>query len=704
MTLDASTHFGKYIVLQRIGVGGMAEIFKCRLPGLGGFDKLVVVKRILPDQAQDPVFVNMFMDEARVAANLSHPNIAQTYEIGETEGVPYIAMEYVHGPTLAQLFKAERKAGRRDLGVVAKILAGVCAGLHSAHNALDGKGNPLNIIHRDVTPHNILVSLDGIPKLVDFGVAKARGNLAVTQADGLKGKLWYMAPEQFHGPAAMLDQRVDVFGVGVCLYQAATGRVPYHGLTEVELLGAASSGRFPRPSEVDPTVPPEIERIILWAMAPKKEDRCPDCETLEDSLERLAASEVYASGTRRVGEYVRELFPDIESNPNVGLGTGSVTPSRSSRPQTRSTASRRSQATGSRSRSHTRRRPPWWQTPARIGFAMLGLALVGNGTIVLVRALLSRQEPPTAVALGPQPLRAAEEGTKPTPERVKPPANEPSEPIAMVDEATDEEEDEDRRQRNTPRTPPRSNNNARRSTAPSKPAPNKKEKEREAEGRLTVVTDPPALVYLNEEPIGRSPIKNLPVKAGVHQLTTELNGYVAQERTVKVAAAREVIASLRLSRDTHVDLAPPVSGGAPPMSRAEEAASAKDDLPPPEPERRESAAPVTPPPAPPPPTSPMTASLDNQSSASGGSQSSVPELGCPEGAKVLGAAPPRGTLAWCELPSGIKHGRILRWHANGKKAEEGEYRQGKKHGRWIEYYENGGERDRTEWRKGVKSW
>lgn len=184
-------HFiGKYRVVQFIGAGGMAEVWLCRRSGIGGFEKPVVIKRILPAYAADEDFVRMFLDEARVAAGLNHPNIVQVYDIDTDNDLPYIAMEYVHGPSFHTMLSRARKKGEVGVGfsTAARVVSEVAAGLHYAHNATDANGLPLGLVHRDVSPHNILVSSDRVAKLLDFGVAKSHGRLSTTNAGTVKAR------------------------------------------------------------------------------------------------------------------------------------------------------------------------------------------------------------------------------------------------------------------------------------------------------------------------------------------------------------------------------------------------------------------------------------------------------------------------------------------------------------------------------------
>ena len=304
--------FGKFEVVGFLGRGGMAEVFLCRLGGLGGFNKEVVVKRILPERVADPSFLRMFLDEARVAANLNHPNIVQVYEIAEADGLPYIAMEYVRGPTFSAVIRETVRANQLHVGHVAKILSGVCEGLQHAHSALGPNREPLGLVHRDVSPQNVILSPEGVPKLLDFGVAKARGRLTTTEAGTLKGKLRYMAPEQIQQGA--LDHRADVFSVGVLLCEATTGRNPFGArqVTEVQLFKNIVNGSYTRPSQLAPGYPEELERIVLWAIEPDVDKRCPSAEALHDALEKFVSAGPYASTTRAVAGWVQEhVGPEV---------------------------------------------------------------------------------------------------------------------------------------------------------------------------------------------------------------------------------------------------------------------------------------------------------------------------------------------------------------------------------------------------------
>ena len=328
--------FGKYEVIGLLGRGGMAEVFLCRLGGLGGFTKEVVVKRILPHHLGDPDFLQMFIEEARLAANLNHPNVVQVFEIDEANGIPYIAMEYVRGPTLATVMAEARAKRAVHMGHFAKIISGVCAGLHHAHVACGADGERLGIIHRDVSPQNILISPDGVPKILDFGIAKARGRSVATEAGTLKGKLRYMAHERLQ--QENVDHRSDVFSAGVVLFEATTGRVPFGNAgssNEYDMISDLLNGKYTRPSEVVPDYPAELEKLILWAIEHDVEKRCPSAHHLHQALEQFVSKGEYASSAHDLAQWMLSLVPSrLFSTPNgesarralAGLSSAANTP------------------------------------------------------------------------------------------------------------------------------------------------------------------------------------------------------------------------------------------------------------------------------------------------------------------------------------------------------------------------------------------
>jgi len=264
--LSQSDKLGKYEVIRQIAVGGMAELYLARTVGMEGFEKLVCVKRILPQYANNPSFVNMFLNEARLAALLHHPNIAQVYDIGQEQGEYFFAMEYVHGEDLGRLVATAQETGVPiSLDCALTLVSGLCAGLHYAHEKASQESKPLGVVHRDVSPTNVLVSYDGAVKLVDFGIARAGGEPSQS-AVGLKGKISYMSPEQCRGKTA-LDRRSDVFSVGTILYELTTGRRPFIDETEYAVLQQIVNRDADPPSAVMPGYPPALEAIVMRALA-----------------------------------------------------------------------------------------------------------------------------------------------------------------------------------------------------------------------------------------------------------------------------------------------------------------------------------------------------------------------------------------------------------------------------------------------------
>lgn len=274
---------GKYRLLAELGHGGMAEVFLAVVSGPGGFSKLVVIKQIRAELANEPDFLTMFLDEARLAARLSHPNVVQTNEVGHDNQRYFIAMEYLDGQPLNRVTHRLSGQGGLPLALYVRVLIDTLAGLHYAHELANFDGSPLGVVHRDVTPHNVFVTYNGIVKVVDFGIAKAFDSSSETRAGVLKGKVAYMAPEQARGER--VDRRADIFSVGVMLWEAVVGRRLWKGMSEVAILHKLFSHDIPRPSSQNPAAPPELEAIIMRAIAPNREHRYATAADLQEALE-----------------------------------------------------------------------------------------------------------------------------------------------------------------------------------------------------------------------------------------------------------------------------------------------------------------------------------------------------------------------------------------------------------------------------------
>jgi serine/threonine-protein kinase len=273
----------RYELLCPIAEGGMASVWVARQRGKHGFEKLVAIKTILPKFAADIRFQEMFLDEARIASRIEHLNVAQILDLGEEHEILYLAMEYVDGDALSKLNRAcQKKNLTIPVGVVLRVMADTCAGLHEAHELKDAAGHALEIVHRDVSPHNILVSTRGIAKLIDFGIAKARSRVGTDTNSGvLKGKIQYMAPEQALGRP--VDRRADVWAVGSILYHLLAGKPPYEGDNQLATLHLLGSGRPPVP--LPSGVHPSIAAVVRKALAHAPESRYDTAAELREALE-----------------------------------------------------------------------------------------------------------------------------------------------------------------------------------------------------------------------------------------------------------------------------------------------------------------------------------------------------------------------------------------------------------------------------------
>jgi eukaryotic-like serine/threonine-protein kinase len=278
---------GKYELLNKLATGGMAEVYLARATGPMGFEKELVVKRILPHLAADGRFVEMFLAEARLAARLNHPHIVQIFDFGEADGTWYLAMEYIDGLNLRVLSKRAREVGvTLPLAACARIIASVCEGLAYAHERTDpATGEPLGLIHRDISPDNILLSREGAVKVVDFGIAKVAGQEHRTQTGLVKGKLAYMPPERFRGVG--MDRRMDVYALGVVLYELLTGHNPYESSSDGQLVRAILYEQPVPAARRRPELPLALQHILERALAKECAQRYPDCRTLQSDLEHF---------------------------------------------------------------------------------------------------------------------------------------------------------------------------------------------------------------------------------------------------------------------------------------------------------------------------------------------------------------------------------------------------------------------------------
>jgi serine/threonine protein kinase len=306
--LAAGTRLGRYELIRRLAVGGMAELYLARATGIAGFEKLVALKRILPQYAESADFVSMFLDEARLAATIQHPNVAQVYDIGQSDEGLYFTMEYIHGEDVRGILSASaRRQGGLPLEHAIAMATGAAAGLHAAHELTASDGTPLGLVHRDVSPSNVLVSYTGGVKIIDFGIAKAARRQTETRVGTLKGKVSYMSPEQCLGGS--IDCRSDVFALGILLWEMTVGRRLFDAESEYMLLRQIVDEDAPRPSSVKRGYPSALETIVMGALRRNRDERYGSAQELQLELEEFARRRGLGVSTVGLSRFVRELFP-----------------------------------------------------------------------------------------------------------------------------------------------------------------------------------------------------------------------------------------------------------------------------------------------------------------------------------------------------------------------------------------------------------
>ncbi len=305
--LGPGVRLGRYRILRRLAVGGMAELFVAKAEGIKKFEKLVVIKRLLPHHDRDKRLVRMFLDEARLTAKLNHPNIAQVLDVGMARGSYYFAMEYVHGADLRAILKAAMRTGRPlPIEQAVGVIAEAAAGLHHAHEMRSEDGTPLLIVHRDVSPSNVLVSYDGAVKVTDFGVAKWARQEVETRHGALKGKFAYMSPEQCRGEP--VDRRSDLFALGILLYELTTGTRLFQGASEFAILTQIASLGVPPPSRRRQDYPPALERIVMRALARERARRYQTAQELQADLDAFAREAQIVATPAGRASYMQALF------------------------------------------------------------------------------------------------------------------------------------------------------------------------------------------------------------------------------------------------------------------------------------------------------------------------------------------------------------------------------------------------------------
>jgi serine/threonine protein kinase len=316
---------GRYTVVRHLASGGMAELFIAKQEAMGGFEKQVVLKLLQPRYAENPRVVSMFLDEARLAAKLNHPAIVHLYDVAEDGGLKYIAMEYIHGETVADIVKRGLAVNNYlPLEHAVHVVRQTAAGLAYAHERREPDGHVLRIVHRDVSPTNILVSFEGQTKIVDFGIARAQDELR-EESGTRPGKASYMSPEQVRGQPA--DYRSDIFSLGIILYELTLCQRLYRGAPEA-IMSKIVDGTVTPPTAINRDYPPSLELIVMKALEKRPEDRYQSAEIMSHDLEEFLEDSGLRSGNRRVSLYMQELFAD-------GTTSGAAVPAARSIPDSR---------------------------------------------------------------------------------------------------------------------------------------------------------------------------------------------------------------------------------------------------------------------------------------------------------------------------------------------------------------------------------
>ena len=424
---------GRYELGPRLATGGMAELYLARTPEVHGFRKYLAVKRILPKWADDHEFVEMFLDEARLAAQLDHPNVVHVHDIGEDRDGFYFTMDYIHGQNLAAILQRAKARGTPlPWAAFAALGAAAAAALHHAHERRGFDGQPLGIIHRDVSPTNILVSDEGVVKLVDFGIAKASTSRHSTRPSVRKGKMAYMSPEQCRGDA--LDRRSDVFALGVVLYELATLGPAFDGEGEFAVMNQIVNHDLPPPSSRHADVPTAIDRLILAAVRRDPEARPATARELQRALERYAVEAGLNATPEALAAVMQELFgatpypwETMDAGPRVGdVGSASAATAAT---QVRAPLRHESAATVAKAMpAAPARRGTWW-------WAGLLAASAASLAWVLTRR---NAAPESSAGVEVGPTRAVVETPAPSPTSPTPVATTPvaTTPVATTPVAT----------------------------------------------------------------------------------------------------------------------------------------------------------------------------------------------------------------------------------------------------------------------------
>jgi serine/threonine protein kinase len=308
-TVLPGTRLGRYEIITHLAAGGMATVFLARALGAAGFHRLVAIKLLHAHVAADQQFIAMFLDEARLAARIRHPNVVPTVDLQDGPEGHYLVMEYVEGDSLLGLLRQSAKNNKpMPAGIAIRVVLDALAGLHAAHELTGDQGEPLHLVHRDVSPHNILIGVDGVGRIVDFGVARAEERLGTTRDGQVKGKLSYMAPEQTANEP--VDRRADVFTAGIVLWECLSGRRLFRGQSDAEVLRHLLDSPIPRLRDVSPAYPPALDDVCARALRRDPDERFDTAAEFAEELER-AAEPLGIASQKQVGAYVRQVAGEV---------------------------------------------------------------------------------------------------------------------------------------------------------------------------------------------------------------------------------------------------------------------------------------------------------------------------------------------------------------------------------------------------------
>ncbi len=528
--------FGKYTLVAKLATGGMAEIFLARLLGVAGFEKLVCIKRLLPHLAADATFTSMFLAEASIVAQISHPNVCQVFELGELDGRYYIAMEYLEGMPFSGLRSSRLHPTPTDPRLVAGLVMQACEGLHHAHDLKRSDGSPLNVVHRDVTTNNLFVTSNGVAKVLDFGIAKFQDAPVKTSTGVVKGTHSYLAPEQLRGQP--VDRRVDVFAMGIVAWELLARRSLFKRDTDFLTYEAILLERIPALAEVRPDIPPALSDVIAHALSRKPDERYPTTRALGEALGEAVAPLGGALTPPAIARQLQHAFDatlreqrallqsaevgssaSVQQQPPTLDPPQEAQPPRSTRPPTETTVQgQRPDADAPLNR------------PRRIYGGIAALATLGlsGGGAVLYWSSLDREPARPVEAVMTSPSAPAPSPLPSLSPSITPPATaattsskqlpEPAAPGAGAKSERRRRSREDRTGRQAPREAPRS----------SEPA-----------GFITIDSSPVyAEIYVDGKHRGETPLVRLAVEPGVHTVRAVAPSGSAQTFSISIESGK----------------------------------------------------------------------------------------------------------------------------------------------------------------------